>query len=490
MTTCAGPADIHPIFGAPFKPFKYPKMSPEDKVPDFERTQTRGCCQCERHSMPFYFEKNHEPLDKRYTPYMDDKHTMVAASIMALRDVNVTVVLELLHGNFYGEFDNELTNDFYSEVGNKSAATGPNERSHDDNIFEIFVHTPARMGFKAPSETPDEDIAAKEDYANYLPQSSNRNAFIAVVEQKDFDKLDLPFNLPIEKVRRSRSLEYTTAETYPGTYEHQVFIDRSSNIRVSDPCYHKKVKERTIYKKFKARNDEQSLLASKYAMELDMMRTGVYHCQGGESQAPTVVRNPANLTREELDEQDRIAALDKKDRSFFNGLEAVVDPEEDVKRPPMYWSRLATTTGTLISSVCPISPSSRIAARSIVTCPSRRCWRRTRAAPAAIRDNHLRRSVPVERQDVTTDRRMRVRGRATAGRDGGTDCGRGKLLQVRGAHRLAGSVPALVRGGRGHACFRSSANRFPHATSWVESAREKSAGGARTTSPSSVAPRT
>ena len=69
-----------------------------------------GCCQCERHSMPEFFEV--ENLDKeRYTNvgFNDNKHVLVQTTISAVQDVTLMIVLELLHGQYYAQFE-ELAN--------------------------------------------------------------------------------------------------------------------------------------------------------------------------------------------------------------------------------------------------------------------------------------------------------------------------------------------------------------------------------------------
>ena len=106
--------------------------------------------------MPFYFEKNNPPVDFKYP---DDKDTMVQVSVSAIHALEVTFALELLHGNFYGEFDDGMTPD----------------------IFEVFMHTPARA----------------QEERSYMPYHSERHAFIAIIDRELFEGLDLPYNLPI-----------------------------------------------------------------------------------------------------------------------------------------------------------------------------------------------------------------------------------------------------------------------------------------------------
>lgn len=59
-----------------------------------------GCCSCRRHSLPTYFER--DLLDSGFP---DNKHQEVQFTITALDDIEITVVVELLHGLYYPDFD-------------------------------------------------------------------------------------------------------------------------------------------------------------------------------------------------------------------------------------------------------------------------------------------------------------------------------------------------------------------------------------------------
>jgi hypothetical protein len=80
------------------KPFARAPAGLSD-APQFERT-VAGCCACEPHSMPEFFNQN--------TPdpgFPDNKHTDVQLAISALKDTELTVCFELQHGQYLPEFE-------------------------------------------------------------------------------------------------------------------------------------------------------------------------------------------------------------------------------------------------------------------------------------------------------------------------------------------------------------------------------------------------
>ncbi len=60
---------------------------------------TPGCCKCHRHSMPAFFLAN-----SHVSGFLDNKYQPIQLSISALAKVDLTVVVELLHGAFYSDF--------------------------------------------------------------------------------------------------------------------------------------------------------------------------------------------------------------------------------------------------------------------------------------------------------------------------------------------------------------------------------------------------
>lgn len=70
--------------------------------PDISKTWTKssGCCDCKPYLLPIFFRKNSET-----SGFPDNKHRYIHFTVSALKPTNITVVLELLNGKFYNEFD-------------------------------------------------------------------------------------------------------------------------------------------------------------------------------------------------------------------------------------------------------------------------------------------------------------------------------------------------------------------------------------------------
>lgn len=80
--------------------------------------------------------------------YPDTKHNLVSFTITALKEVEITATLELLHGTYYSDFDNLL-----------------------NNVGELFVFTPGR--------------------SDYKPLSPSRKSFFFLLNKDDFDDLQV-----------------------------------------------------------------------------------------------------------------------------------------------------------------------------------------------------------------------------------------------------------------------------------------------------------
>lgn len=80
--------------------------------------------------------------------YPDTKHNLVSFSITALKEVEVTAALELLHGMYYSDFDSML-----------------------QNVGELFIFTPGR--------------------SDYKPLEPSRKSFFFVLDKSDFDDLQV-----------------------------------------------------------------------------------------------------------------------------------------------------------------------------------------------------------------------------------------------------------------------------------------------------------
>ncbi|KAL7555003.1 hypothetical protein ACHAWF_018580 [Thalassiosira exigua] len=154
------------------------KLSPHNKYkPELSKTwkERPGCCSCSRHPMPAFFESN-----ARVSGFPDDKHRPIQVTISAIAKVELTVVVELLHGAFYFDFE-----EFFGRTETM-----------------LRVHSPGRF----------------ED-------NSERATWLAVIERANFDKekLDLPLNLPT----------HIATDGAKGA-ESRFYVDRPSNISIGD----------------------------------------------------------------------------------------------------------------------------------------------------------------------------------------------------------------------------------------------------------------
>ena len=132
-----------------------------------------GCCQCQPHPLPSYFG---EAVKDSMFP--DNKHQHVQFTISALSSVELTVVVELLHGQYYPDFD-----EYFSTY----------DRSR------LRVHTPGRS-----------DNAVE------------RATWMAILDKDVVDAvpLELPLNLPMTRVGGEK------------VFENRVLIDRPSALEI------------------------------------------------------------------------------------------------------------------------------------------------------------------------------------------------------------------------------------------------------------------
>lgn len=77
--------------------------------------------------------------------YPDTKHNLVSFTISALKEVEVTAALELLHGMYYSDFDSML-----------------------QDVGELFIFTPGRSDYKPlePSRKSFFFVLDKDDFAD------------------------------------------------------------------------------------------------------------------------------------------------------------------------------------------------------------------------------------------------------------------------------------------------------------------------------------
>ncbi|GLE05146.1 hypothetical protein PINS_up014134 [Pythium insidiosum] len=148
----------------------------------FEKASYPGCCSCERHEMPFFFEDTKSDLG-----FPDNKHGYLQFSVSAIERTELTIVVELLHGLYVRDFVEGFTQD----------------------RFDMNVFTPSR--------------------ADYTPLTPSMNSFFAVLDKSSYDRLMLPLNLPESRQRILGTL------TYRSQVEDRIFVDRIADIMVGDP---------------------------------------------------------------------------------------------------------------------------------------------------------------------------------------------------------------------------------------------------------------
>ncbi len=124
-------------------------------------------------SRPFTLSISGNPL--RNKSYPDTKHNLVSFSITALKEVEVTAALELLHGMYYSDFDSML-----------------------QNVGELFIFSPGR--------------------SDYKPLEPSRKSFFFVLDKSDFDDLQVQTN---HTPFRSVQIQFEACDTilptrYPG----------------------------------------------------------------------------------------------------------------------------------------------------------------------------------------------------------------------------------------------------------------------------------
>lgn len=136
-----------------------------------------GCCRCRPHPLPAYFSSTSTD-----DGFPDDKHQQVQFTITALAEVELVIVVELLHGQFYPDFD-----EYFS--------------TYDKSL--VRVHSPSR-------------------FVN-LGKDMGRATWMAVLNRDTIGAapLELPLNLPMTMDRDGRRL-----------LEERVLIDRPTALEV------------------------------------------------------------------------------------------------------------------------------------------------------------------------------------------------------------------------------------------------------------------
>ncbi len=150
---------------------------------------TSGCCSCQPYPMPNFFEQN---MKDRGMP--DNKHQLVTLTLTSIEKVSLILVVELLHGLFYDEFDSYF---------------------RDQDKGEIYLHEPSRF-----------------------TRSPKRSTWMAVIDQDVFIKssIDLPTNLPFKmKKDEVKKLENSILIDRPSeSYHGRMKINNYSTIQEKD----------------------------------------------------------------------------------------------------------------------------------------------------------------------------------------------------------------------------------------------------------------
>lgn len=169
---------------------------------------TPGCCACERHSLPSYFQDTTADFG-----FSDNKHNMIQLTMQPVKATEVTVVLELLNGLYYSDFRKGMV-----------------------DKGDLAVYTPGRAKFTNPGE-------------------ASFTQFYSVIARGDFDDtMELPFNLPWQRTR-IRAQEPDKTEI---TFEDTLLLGRITDLRVGDPQYYDRLFARRYQEALLSGQDDDS----------------------------------------------------------------------------------------------------------------------------------------------------------------------------------------------------------------------------------------
>jgi hypothetical protein len=165
---------------------------PSCSTPSLSLQQSYGyncssCCSCLEKYPPAWLSTN-----SRVFPNLDDKHKLVSFTILALKDMNITVVFELLSALYIEQFP------------------------YLSSVIDMAIHTPSRSNFASPSDR------------------SNRNTFLSMLIEKEVNSnnLALPLNLPMTFSKSSAA-----SSTYTATFENAALLGSPQDISISFPAY-------------------------------------------------------------------------------------------------------------------------------------------------------------------------------------------------------------------------------------------------------------
>ena len=118
-----------------------------------------GCCNCKPQKLPNFFRKISET-----SGFPDDKHRSLHFTVSAMKPTNITVVIELLNGKFYNDFD-----DIYFK-----------------RFLSFRVHKPIRFS-----------------------KGSHNSLWLAVIKQESIAtyQFDMPMNVPLEELLSDNALD-------------------------------------------------------------------------------------------------------------------------------------------------------------------------------------------------------------------------------------------------------------------------------------------
>lgn len=122
--------------------------------------RTNSCCRCKPRRRPIYYKGN-----IRDSGYPDDKHREIKLVLSAVKKVDITIVVELLHGKFSNHFSTYF---------------------HQDSHRELHIHKPTRF-----------------------ESSSKSSMWLAILDRATLNEIpsELPLNLPIRREKDSVRFE-------------------------------------------------------------------------------------------------------------------------------------------------------------------------------------------------------------------------------------------------------------------------------------------
>ena len=188
-----------------------------------------NCCKCRPKAMPSYFgdltgglrgAKQSDPYDERFFMLPDSKHDIVQVAVTPLKDCFVYFAVELIHGEYYGAFE--------QYIGDKGTV----------NVFTPHRAVPSRlcsMPCKYPKSNPWERSTSWGGYIlpdggglsepvlckDALPSECNRANYMAYIMDEDFKgTMNIFYNHPGNK-----------------RFENDVLIDRVADWWIGDPLY-------------------------------------------------------------------------------------------------------------------------------------------------------------------------------------------------------------------------------------------------------------